>query len=150
MASFIKMALDTGDTPDTTLIDTSNPLYGKFVATVAQASQFLGGSAIGQFVNIRSVQHKNRLCNQAAAMTMTLEPILGSMAPAAQMGASLMPGPAGMAAQSGLRQASAQGLQQLGGAGGQPAQQQPTPEQQQRVNSAMESVAKTGRGGLTF
>lgn len=77
----IKMALDTGDLPDSELIDTTNPMWQQFFAQTKQAEQFLGGTAIGQFVDIRSVQHKQRLVNKAAALIMSLQPMLGAQSP---------------------------------------------------------------------
>lgn len=152
----IKMAGDTGDLPDNALLDTGNPLWQRFFDHVEQAKQFLGGSAISAFVDIRDVEHRKRMCHQAAALIMQLEPIYGATAPAAMLGASMMPGPARMAAQAGLQQQAGQGLQQLGrGANEQPAgpQQpaaprvQPVPPQPRRQPTVGEQVEQRGFAG---
>lgn len=108
----IRMAGDTGDLPDAKLIDTTNPLWQQFFAATKQAEGFLGGSAIGQFVDVKSVQHKNRLCHQAAALIMQLQPLMGAQSPpqpGAQPaqgggGGSVQQQPNGTAAPSGPQQ----------------------------------------------
>lgn len=131
----IKMAGDTGDLPDAKLIDTTNPMWQQFFAATKQAEQFLGGSAIGQFVDVKSVQHKNRLCHQAAALIMQLQPLMGAQSP---------PQPGAQPAQ--------------GGGGGSTAQQQPgaaapvspavtAPQPQRRQPTVGEQVERRGFAG---
>jgi len=115
-AAGIKMALDTGDLPDSDLIDTTNPMWQQFFGATKQAEAFLGGSAIGQFVDIKSMQHKQRLVNQAAALMMSLQPMLGAQSPPAQGAQAPQQGGAGGPVQQ---------QQQSGAAAPGPGQQQP-------------------------
>jgi len=133
----IKMALDTGDLPDSDLIDTTNPMWQQFFAQTKQAEAFLGGSAIGQFVDIKSMQHKQRLVNQAAALMMTLQPMLGAQSPPAQGAQAPQQGGPGVQPQQ----------QQPGGAPAPAAQQQPTAAKpQQSVGQRVEQYGFSGGG----
>lgn len=145
MMGAIKMALDTGDLPDGKYWDKNTVIAKRFDAAWDQAHAFMAGGALNNFVDFKSTLHKNRLVNQAAALIVTLQPMLGSMAGAAVVGSSMLPGAAGMAAQRGLVGASQQGMAQQGGPGVQSQPGAPAPNQQQQPAAARPKQQSVGQ-----
>ena len=79
MSGVIRMALETGDLPDGRYIDTTSQTYQRFNAARLQAHDFMAKGALSNFVDVTSTLHKQRLVNQAAALIVTLQPMMGQM-----------------------------------------------------------------------